>query len=449
VAGAGALSRKRRAERAERVEIVSLVEDLDHEGRGVAHHEGKAVFIPDALPGERVRWSLAQRHRNFDEARLLEVLEPAASRVTPRCAHFGVCGGCVLQHLDVAKQLEFKQQQLLEALRRIGRVDPPTILEPLTAEPWHYRRRARLAAKWVEKKDRSVVGFRERATPFVADLKRCEVLTEPSGQLIEALSTLISAMSVRDRLPQVEISQGEHTTAMVFRTLKPLNERDVASLRTFAQEHRVEVYLQPGGYETVAPLESSATPLTYRLPEFDVELEFSPIDFVQVNGVLNERMVSRAVEILAPTKDERVLDLFCGLGNFSLPLARRAGSVVALEGEAGLVERARRNAERNGITNVQFIVTNLLEDQSNLPWTRGGFAKVLLDPPRAGAREVLPVVASSGAKRVAYISCHPGSLARDAGILVNEHGFTLAAAGVMDMFPHTAHVESLAVFERD
>lgn len=429
---------------------IAEITDLSHEGRGVAHVDGKAVFIDDALPGERVEWQRSKKSRSFDEGRLSRVLEPSPHRVEPRCMHFGVCGGCVLQHLSAEQQLVFKQRQLMEALTRIGQVTPASILPPLAADQWAYRRRARLAARWVPKKQRTVVGFRERSTSFIADLKRCEILTPPVGTLIEPLSNLISAMSVRARVPQIEVAVADNAIALVIRILDPITEADRALLDAFEREHDVDLYLQPGGYETVAPLNPPARTLEYRLPEFDVALQFQPTDFVQVNGPLNAKMVHRAVDMLAPCAGERVLDLFCGLGNFSLPLARRGASVTAVEGEEGLVRRARENALRNGLANTEFYVANLADsDLADRPWAKQRYDKVLLDPPRAGAREVLPIVAKSGADTVLYISCHPGSLARDAGLLVHEHGFRLEAAGVMDMFPHTAHVESIALFRRN
>jgi len=427
----------------------ALVDDLSQEGRGIAHHDGKAVFIDDALPGERVQWVLRKRSRNFDEGQLHSVLEPSAHRVVPRCQHFGVCGGCALQHLEPAAQLEFKQRQLLEALVRIGAVTPKSVLPPLQAEPWHYRRRARLGARWVAKKNRAVVGFRERSAPFLADLQRCEVLAAPASDLPAALSTLVSALSIRDRVPQIEIAVAESTMALVIRVLQPLTDADQALLAEFANEHQVQIYLQPGGYETVALAAGQAVPLRYRLSKFDVELEFAPTDFVQINTRLNELMVERAVELLGPAVGESVLDLYCGIGNFSLPLARRAAQVVGVEGDAGLIARARSNAQHNGLANTEFVVCDLLQpDLREAPWARRSYDKVLLDPPRAGAREVLHIIAASGARRLVYEHVHPATLARDAGILVQELGFRLGAAGVMDMFPHTAHVESIAVFER-
>jgi 23S rRNA (uracil1939-C5)-methyltransferase len=422
--------------------------DLAHDGRGVARVDGKTVFIDDALPGERVEWRRIKRGRNFDEGRLQRVLESAADRVEPRCAHFGVCGGCVLQHLAPARQLEFKQQQLHEALTRIGKVTPAATLPPLQGRVWNYRRRARLAARWVPKKERTLLGFRERSTSYIADVKRCEVLLPPVDSLIEPLSLLLTALSVRNRVPQIEVAIADNAVALVVRVLEELTAADRELLLQFAREHGVQMYVQPGGYETIAPL-SEVTPLEYRLPQFDVTVRFQPNDFVQVNGELNAKMVARAVELLAPAPGEQLLDLFCGLGNFSLPLARSGAQVVGLEGDAGLVARARANAVLNGIDNIEFVCGDLAKPSADAAWARRPYDKVLLDPPRAGALEVLPIVARCGAKAVLYISCHPGSLARDAGILVHEHGFTLRAAGVMDMFPHTAHVESAALFTRE
>lgn len=425
------------------------VEDLSHEARGVAHHEGKAVFIDDALPGELVEWSRRKRGKSFDEGKLERIIEGSPDRVTPRCAHHGICGGCALQHLAPVKQIEFKQRQLMEALTRIGHVSPAEVLPPLQANVWNYRRRARLAARWVPKKNKVVVGFRERATPYVADLQRCEVISEPVAGLIVPLSTLLTRLSIRDRVPQIEVAVAANAVALVIRVLQPLTDADMSHIREFGAQYGTRMYLQPGGYDTIAPIDGEGPELTYSLAEFDVDIAFQPTDFVQINDELNRQMVGRAVELLAPAVDEDVLDLFCGLGNFSLPLARRARHVVGVEGEAGLVARARSNATRNGIANAEFFTANLMDEKPLIDaWSKRRYDKVLIDPPRAGAREVLPLIAASGARRLVYISCHTGSLARDAGILVNEHGFELRAAGVMDMFPHTTHVESMAVFVR-
>jgi 23S rRNA (uracil1939-C5)-methyltransferase len=427
-------------------EIVTI-DNLSHEGRGVARVEGKAIFVDDALPGEQVEIQRVRRQRSYDEARLLKVITPSPDRVTPRCEHFGQCGGCALQHLSAEKQIELKQKQLFEELARIGHVEPKEILPPLQADAWNYRRRARLGVRWVFKKERTLVGFRERNTSFIAELKSCVVLREPLASLIEPLGALISGLSVRARLAQIEAAVADNATALVFRVLDEVTQADRDAMLAFGQQYRVQMYLQPGGYDTIAPL-GAIEPLFYRLPKFDVTLQFEPTDFIQINGALNELMTARAIDLLQVESTHSVLDLFCGLGNFSLPLARRAQQVLGIEGEAGLVERARANAVRNGIANAKFITSNLMAEEQDAPWTRDRYDRVLIDPPRAGAREVLPAIAKSGAKRVVYVSCHPGSLARDAGILVNDYGFRLLSAGIMDMFPQTTHVESMAVFER-
>jgi 23S rRNA (uracil1939-C5)-methyltransferase len=429
---------------AEQADIV----DLSHEGHGVARLDGKAVFVTDALPGERVVLRRVRRHRNFDEAVLESVLVPSPDRVEPPCPHYGTCGGCALQHLGPAAQLAFKQGQLFENLARLGGVEPERALEPLTGPSWGYRRRARLGIKHVPRKGRVVVGFRERAAPYVADLHECRVLAPPLGALIDPLAELVGGLSIAARLPQAEAAVAENGCALVLRVLDPPSEADLGRLREFERTQGVRLYLQPGGPATVAPLTPGREPLRYSLPEFGVTLEFEPSDFIQVNAVLNEAMVGRAVALLDPRPGERVLDLFCGLGNFSLPLSRRGSEVVGVEGDAGLVGRAQRNAARQGIGNVTYVTADLAAPAADAPWAARAYERVLLDPPRAGAREVLPVVAGCGAGRVVYISCHPGSLARDGGILVRDHGFRLVAAGVMDMFPHTAHVEAMAVFER-
>jgi 23S rRNA (uracil1939-C5)-methyltransferase len=426
----------------------AVIVDLSHEGHGVARLDGKAVFVTDALPGERVMLRRVRRHRSFDEAVLEAVLEASPDRVTAPCPHYGTCGGCALQHLDPAAQLAFKQAQLLENLARLGGVSPGELLEPLTGPVWNYRRRARLGIKNVVRKGRVLVGFRERAAPYVADLHECRVLAPPLDRLMDPLAELVGRLGISARVPQAEVAAADDACAIVLRVLDPPSEADLDQLREFEHAQGVRVYLQPGGPGTVAPLTPGPARLGYRLPDFDLTIEFEPTDFIQVNGVLNLAMVRRAVERLDPQPGEHVLDLFCGLGNFSLPLARRAGHVTGVDGDAGLLVRAAANARREAIGNASFVTADLAAPDGDAPWAMRNYQRVLLDPPRAGAREVLPVVGRCGAGRVVYISCHPGSLARDAGILVREHGFRLAAAGVMDMFPHTTHVEAMAVFER-
>ena len=423
------------------------VSALNHDGEGVVH-AGKTAFVAGALPGEVVRYQRRRGHLRHDEAELLEVLEPAAGRVTPRCAHFGVCGGCALQHLAGPAQLAVKAQQLRDNLARLGRVEPAQWLEPLAGPEWGYRRRARLGARFVAKKGRSLVGFRERLSTRITDTGRCEVLAPPVDGLLRPLGELLTALAIRERVPQIEFAASDDVVALVLRVLEPPGEDDLARLRAFEAAHGVRFYLQPGGPDSVRPLAGPAPVLRYALPEFAVELEFGPTDFIQVNAAMNRRLVARAIELLAPEPTSRVLDLFCGLGNFTLALARRAATVTGVEGEAALVARAAANARRNGIGNASFHIADLaVAPPPAAPWLGGGATHVLLDPPRAGAAALLPAIARLAPQRIVYVSCHPATLARDLGLLVHEHGFKLRFAGVADMFPQTAHVESIAVLE--
>ena len=441
---------QRRRER-QRPELAreAVIESSSHDGRGVARIDGKATFVHGALPGERVRLRVVRHHRNFDEAETEAVLEPSADRVEPACPRFGVCGGCSLQHVAPVAQIESKQQALLDALRHIGHLEPERIFAPIVgSSPWGYRRKARLGVKYVGKKGKVLVGFRERSSSFVTDTERCPVLHPRVGEALTALATQIGSLDIRERVPQVEVAMGDERCILVFRVLAPPSAGDAERLRSFGAAHGFVVYLQEGGLDSIRPLDPPGVQLTYALPEFDVELEFRPGDFTQVNFEVNRLMVARAVELLRPQPQERVLDLFCGLGNFTLPLARRAAEVVGVEGEAGLVARARANALRNGIGNARFYTANLYAALDAEPWLRERFEAALLDPPRTGAVEVLPLLPRLGVERLVYVSCYPGTLARDAAELVQRHGYRLVGAGAMDMFPHTAHVESIAVFQR-
>jgi 23S rRNA (uracil1939-C5)-methyltransferase len=442
---------------------VATVAALTHAGEGVVR-DGKTAFVAGALPGESIKFRRTRAHRQHDEAELVEVLTPSADRVVPRCPHFGVCGGCALQHLSPEAQLQARQTELQDNLERVGKVTPRTWLPPLRGPVWDYRRRARLGAKFVIKKEKVVVGFRERLAPYIADVQHCDVLAPPVGDLITPLANLIMGMQIRDRIPQIEVAVADNAVALVFRVLDPPTPADLERLRVFRTAHGLRVYLQPKGLDSVQELDSPGEPLRYKLLKFKVELEFLPTDFIQINGAVNEALVSKAVELLELTPSSEVLDLFCGIGNFTLPMARAAKRVVGVEGDAALVARARHNAQRNELENAEFHVADLARLFASAgpgkptgkpapggagfpppPWLRKGYTHVVLDPPRAGALEVLAPVVSLEPQRVLYISCHPGSLARDLGVLVNEHGFTLEAAGVLDMFPHTAHFESLAV----
>ncbi len=424
------------------------ISDLTHDGRGVARVDGKAVFVTGALPGERVQARVTRRRRSFDEAQVETLLTRAADRVEPRCRHFGQCAGCALQHMAPDAQIAAKQRVLADNFERIGKVQPGRWLPPLTDAPWGYRRKGRLSVRHVAKKGRVLVGFREHNPRFVADVRRCEVLHPALGPKIEAIGDMVGTLDASRDIPQIEFAAGDDTVALVVRHLEPLSEHDRAVLTDFAKAHGFAIYLQPKGVDSVHPLWPEQPQLRFRLPQSDVELDFEPLDFVQINAGMNRVMIAQALDLLEAQAEDIVLDLFCGLGNFTLPTARRVAEVVGVEGEHGLVERAAANAARNGIDNVSFHAANLFEDQRGASWARRDYSKMLLDPPRAGADKLLEYLPGRSVQRVVYVSCHPASLARDAALLVNRHGFRMTAAGVMDMFPHTAHVESIALFER-
>ena len=440
------------------------MDDLSHDGRGVASLDGKKVFVRGALPGERVLARLTGSQRRYDEAETLEVLDASPDRVEPRCPHFGRCGGCSLQHLDPARQIEAKQNTLAQNLARIGKVEPATFWPPLTAAPWGYRRKARLSVRYVAAKDRVLVGFRETYSRFVADIRECHVLDPRIAEQLSVLSDLIHGMRARESIPQIEVACGDDACALVFRHLEPLDDGDRQKLSGFARDSGITVLLQPGGPASIHPLEAKTSELSFRLPAYGLELAFGPSDFIQVNAEMNRRMIERALDLLAPAAGDRVLDLFCGLGNFTLPMATLAAECVGVEGDEELVRKARENAIRNGLSNASFYMADLGADLGadlaadpaagaggggrGPAWLQGSYDLALVDPPRSGAESVLPLLAACGARRVVYVSCHPASLARDAGLLVHRFGFRLAGAGVMDMFPHTGHVESIALFER-
>ena len=422
------------------------IDSLSHDGRGVAHLDGKATFIAGTLPGEEVEFHYTYVSRKHDEGEVDALLETSPERVEPPCDHFGICGGCSLQHLGGEFQIAYKQQALMDALQRIGGVIPEIVAEPLTSSPWGYRRKARLGVKFVHKKGRVLIGFRERGSSFVTDVRRCPVLHPSIGEKIEPLADMIGTLSIKHKIPQIELAMGDEDIILIFRILAPLTDGDAAQLEEFCKENNWSAYIQEGGPDTVRPLAGMATKLHYALPDEGVTFEFLPNDFTQVNTEINRKMIAQALEWLTPSMHETILDLFCGLGNFTLPLARHAKKVTGVEGDKGLVARARGNAEANGIENVSFHTANLYADVEDYSWMKERYDLVLLDPPRSGAAEMVPLIAKLGARRILYVSCYPGTLARDAGLLVNEHGYRLVRAGVMDMFPHTAHVESMALF---
>lgn len=438
------------AKRRRREPETASIRAATHDGRGVADTGGKTVFVAGALEGETVTYLRRKFRRNFDEAELLEVHEASPARIEAKCAAFGRCGGCSLQHVTAAHQRVIKEQALRDNLERIGKVEPGEWLAPMTGPDWHYRRRARLAVKDVPGKGRVLVGFRERHAPFITDMERCEVLAKPLDALLPDLSDLIGGLTIRARLPQIEVAVAENDVALVFRVLDLPAEADLDRFREFGAAHALRIYLQTGGLDSVALLypESVDEPLHFSLPEFDIRVAFEPVDFVQVNGEINRRMVHFALEQLDPGEDDRVLDLYCGIGNFSLPLARRSGTVLGVEGDVTLTRRASENANRNGLENVSFRVADLGSIDGSESWIRKGWDRLLLDPARSGAAEVVACMHRLAPRRIVYVSCHPGTLARDAGMLVNEQGYRLESAGIIDMFPHTSHVESIAVFSK-
>ncbi len=427
----------------------ATIESLTLDGLGVARVDGKAVFIDGALPNEHVTFRYTSHKAKHDEGKVETVVSASPERVEPQCQHFGVCGACSWQHIALDAQILHKQTAMLNNLKHIGKVEPETVFPPLTADGWAYRRKARLGARWVRKKEKALVGFREKDGGFLADLSRCEILHPTIGEHLTDFQTLVSSLDARESIPQIEVAVGDNATALVVRHMEALSEGDTAKLLAFAREFNYQLYLQPKGPDTVHCLYPENPELYYEHPQFNTRVNFAPLDFFQVNQALNRKMVARAVELLDPQADETVLDLFCGLGNFTLPLARTAATVIGVEGDMAMVERARAAAHANGIHNTDYYACNLMgDDLGREPWLKRHYDKILLDPPRAGAKEILAHVGKLNAKRIVYVSCDPATLARDAGELVHTHGYRLVGAGVMDMFPHTSHVESIAVFEK-
>ncbi len=429
---------------------IATIESLDHEGRGVAHVDGKAIFIEGALPGETVSYVSFKKKPSYEQASATQIAKPSFTRATPKCAYFGVCGGCSMQHLEADAQVAAKQRVLEDNLRHIGKVKPQTILPAIYGEAWGYRHRARISVRYVHKKGRLLVGFHEKRSSFVADMESCETLPPRISALLVPLRGLIGQLSIRERLPQIEIALGEHVDALVLRILDPLTEADEVLLKSFADEHGIRFYLQPKGPDTVQPFHPLGGPeLSYSLPEFGVTMPFHPTEFTQVNPAINRMLVRRALALLDPQPGERIADLFCGLGNFTLPIARRGAQVVGIEGSEALVRRARSNAERNGLAqSTEFQVANLFEASEESLARLGRFDKMLIDPPRDGAIAVVTSLGEDAPRRIVYVSCSPATLARDAEVLVHVKGYELKAAGVVNMFPHTAHVESIALFEK-
>ena len=433
---------------------IARVESLDHEGRGVTHVDGKAIFIEGALPRELVEYQPSRKKKNFETAKLLRVLRPSPERIAPRCNFYEICGGCVMQHVDPSLQVAAKQRVLEDNFARIGKVIPERILPPIYAAQWEYRHRARLSVNYVAKKGGVLVGFREKKSSYVADMHWCEVLAGGVGQLIDPLREVLSTLDKRDRIPQIEVAVGHAVTALVLRLLEPLTEGDESKLRVFADSYKIQWWVQVKGPDTAVPwYPTNAPALTYVLPEFGLELNFRPTEFTQVNHAVNRLMVKRAMDLLQPQAGEDIADLFCGLGNFSLPIAALGANVIGVEGSESLVQRATDNATRNDLSHAsRFFSADLYTDQEAAMKNVPPVSKMLIDPPRDGALEVCKLLGRDlrpELKTIVYVACSPGTLARDAGLLVHTQGFTLKAAGVVNMFPHTAHVESIALFVRD
>lgn len=429
---------------------VGVIESLDHEARGITRLEGKTIFVEGALPGERVEYVSIRKKPTYEIARVERILKASADRVTPRCPHFGVCGGCSMQHLEPASQVAAKQRVLESNLWHLGRVVPEQLYAPIYGSPWGYRFRARLSARMVPKKGGMLIGFHERKSSYVADMQQCPNLPPHISGLLMPLRELVGALSISSAMPQIEVAVGEYMTALVLRILEPLNGADEALLRAFADKHCVVFFLQPKGPATAYrfyPVEGPR--LSYLLPDFNIEHVFSPTEFTQVNHAINRVLVRRALTLLDPQHGERIADMFCGLGNFTLPIARSGAQVVGIEGSVELVRRAGENAAANGLAEkVEYGVANLFEATPETLAALGHFDKMLIDPPREGALELVKAIGEDGPRRIVYVSCNPATLARDAAILVTQKNYRMRGAGVVNMFPNTSHVESIALFEK-
>jgi len=423
------------------------IESLSHEGRGIAHHNGKIVFVFAALPGERVLIRIDKATRKYSEASVIEVLEPSADRIEPLCPHFTLCGGCSMQHVDAEMQLALKQRSVLDMMQHAG-INIGEVMPPLRSEPWGYRRKARLGVKYVLKKQRLLIGFRERNKPYLADMQSCRVLVEQVGMHLTDLMQLIDAMDAQRSIAQIEVAADDQHTVLVFRHLEALSEADVQRLTRFAQDTGFWVQLQAQGPDSMQALYPPQQTLYFRpLADSDLRIAFGAADFAQVNNSINQQMVRQALDMLELQSDDRVLDLFCGLGNFTLPMAARVAQVTGVEGDEAMVARARRNALDNNIHNTDYYCADLTNVDDQTPWLRQRYDKLLLDPPRSGAFEIISKVSALGARIIVYVSCQPSSLVRDARVLVDS-GYELSHFCMMDMFPQTAHVESMAVFRR-
>jgi 23S rRNA (uracil1939-C5)-methyltransferase len=432
--------------------FTATITGISHDGRGIATlSDGKTTFISGALPGETVTAQFTKQHSRYNEADTLSVENPSRDRTAPECPHFGICGGCSMQHITTTAQIALKQKTLLEQLKHFGQVSPESLLPALSGNAYGYRRKARLGVRYVIKKEKLLIGFREKSSRYLADLSTCSVLHPSVGQRLQALSDLISSLSIYEHIPQIEVAVSDQATALVFRHMAPFLADDIAKLIEFAKAYQFHIYLQPNAPAAIHKLwpQDGVERLSYFLPDYQLEMQFYPLDFTQVNGEINPLMIKQALQLLDPQPDETVLDLFCGLGNFTLPLARFAKQVTGVEGSQEMVVRANSNAALNHIQNTEFYAANLADIPAIKPqWMQRQYDKILLDPPRTGAKEILAMLPEFNAKKIIYVSCNPATLARDAGELVNQLGYKLKQIGVINMFPQTSHIEAMAVFEK-
>lgn len=445
--------------KAQHSQIVTLdIEASSHDGRGIATYKGKTTFVSGAIAHEKVSCKITKRHSRYNEAETIEILEASPQRTTPSCAHYGKCGGCGMQHMEIQAQIELKEKIVLDQLKRIGKVIPETVMPPLSGNPWNYRRKARLGVRYDKKLNKLFVGFRAKNSNQLINVQNCPVLHASVGTKIAALHELIQNLTQFDNIPQIEVAVSPEQTALIFRHLTPLPEEDITKLCDFAEKNNMHFYLQPNPPEKIHKIwpKDTAEKLTYTIDlplqnegkTKSLTLQFHPLDFVQVNEEVNQLLLKQALELLDLQATDTVLDLFCGLGNFTLPISLTAQHVTGVEGSQEMVARAQTNATLNNITNTEFYAANLMDPSAlgTPPWMRKKYNKILLDPPRSGAKEILPLLPKFSAKRIVYVSCDPATLARDAGELVYNYGYKLIRVGVVNMFPHTNHIEAIALF---
>ncbi|MAZ38574.1 MAG: 23S rRNA (uracil(1939)-C(5))-methyltransferase RlmD [Legionellales bacterium] len=425
------------------------ITQLSHEGRGIGHIDGKTYFVANALPGETVKFSFLKKHKKFNEVIANEIINISKHRVTPKCKHFTQCGGCQIQHMSPDYQLHYKQNAVLELIQHIGKTQPIEVLPPISLDTYSYRTKARLGVRYVHKKERVLVGFRELNGRYIADIECCPILIPAVGNHLSEIASLIEQLSQKEKIPQIEVAASDNTCTLIFRHLEPFSDDDIKLLKIFGEQHEFMICLQPGNYESIHQIypEQSTPELQYKIPNANLCINFHPSDFTQVNYPVNLAMIDQALYLLSPQKDDVILDLFCGLGNFTLPISQHAGQVIGVEGDIQMVKKAEENAAYNQRNNAKFYAANLFEDCTKHSWAKQKYHKILLDPPRAGAEEICKNINVFSASDIVYISCNPATLARDTHELL-KNGYTLTKLGIINMFPQTAHVETIALFTK-